>query len=114
MRKIFLTAAALAFSTTLALADDIMASRYGNTTISTDANGVQSKIYYAADGTFTGTQSGQNFKGTWKIDGANICLNVDPALPGTPNPTCVPVTAHKVGDTWGGGGRTMTLVQGIQ
>ncbi|MGD0143704.1 MAG: hypothetical protein ABSC92_11130 [Rhizomicrobium sp.] len=114
MRKIFLAAALLAVSTTLAFADDIMASRYGNTTISTDASGVQSKLYYAADGTFTGTQAGTKFKGTWKIDGGNVCLTTDPALPGTPNPICLPVAAHKVGDTWSSGGRTVTLVQGIQ
>jgi len=35
-------------------------------------------------------------------------------VPGAPNPTCVPATAHKVGDTWTAGGRTITLVQGIQ
>ena len=43
MRKIFLTAiASMAIATTFALADaDVMASRYGNTTVSTDAKGVQ-------------------------------------------------------------------------
>jgi hypothetical protein len=114
MRKIFLAAAALAFSASFALADDIMATRYGNTTITTDASGVQSKIYYNADGTFTGKQAGMDFKGTWKIDGSTICLGTDPALPGQPNPICVPVSAHKVGDSWTTGGRTVTLVQGIQ
>ena|ERR1700733_10878194 len=114
MRKIILATLALAFSTSLAFADDIMASRYGNTTISTDASGVQSKLYYNADGTFTGKQAGMDFKGIWKIDGATICLTTDPALPGQPNPLCVPVAAHKVGDSWTAGGRTVTLVQGIQ
>jgi hypothetical protein len=115
MRTILLAAAVLMFSASLAFADDIMATRYGNTTISTDASGVQSKLYYSADGTFTGKQAGMNFKGTWKLDGSgNICLTTDPALPGQPNPLCVPVAAHKVGDSWTAGGRTITLVQGIQ
>jgi hypothetical protein len=115
MRKIWIAAAALALSTSFAFADDIMATRYGNTTITTQPNGVQIKLYYNADGTFTGKQGDQGFNGTWKLDGAgNICLNFAQPIQGTPNPTCVPVSAHKVGDSWSGGGRTMTLVQGIQ
>jgi hypothetical protein len=115
MRKIWLAAAALAFSSSLAFADDIMASRYGNTTIATDASGVQTKLYYKADGTFTGNRSGQSFTGTWKLDGAgNVCLNFAQTIEGLTNPTCVPISMHKVGDTWSGGGRTVSLVQGIQ
>ncbi len=115
MKKILIAAAALALSTSFAFADDIMASRYGNTTITTDASGTQSKLYYNADGTFTGKQAGQTFNGTWKLDGSgNICLNFAQPIQGAPNPTCVPIAAHKVGDSWSGGGRSMTLVQGIQ
>jgi hypothetical protein len=114
MRKILIAAAALALSSSLAFADDIMASRYGNTTLSTDKSGVQSKIYYAADGTFTGKQAGQSFNGTWKVDGSNICLTFAQPVPGAANPTCLPVAAHKVGDTWMAGDRTVSLVQGIQ
>jgi hypothetical protein len=114
MRRIFLAATMLALSTSLAFADDIMASRYGNTTITTDASGTQSKIHYNADGTFTGNQSGMDFKGTWKIDGGTICLTTNPALPNQPNPVCAPVSAHKVGDSWKAGPYTVTLVQGIQ
>ena len=33
---------------------------------------------------------------------------------GTPNPTCVPVSAHKVGDSWSAGPYTVSLVAGIQ
>ena len=115
MRRILLAAAALALTTSYAFADDVMATRYGNTTITTDASGVQTKLYYSADGTFTGKQSGQSFNGTWKLDGTgNICLNFAQPVQGAPNPTCVPVSAHQVGETWSAGGRTISIVQGIQ
>ena len=114
MRAFLLGVAALALSAGIAFADDVMASRYGNTTITTDANGVQSKLYYAADGTFTGKQGNQTFNGTWKVDGGNICLTFAQAVPGAANPTCLPVAAHNVGDTWKAGDRTVSLVQGIQ
>ena len=114
MRTILLGVAAFALSAGVAFADDIMASRYGNTTVTTDANGVESRIYYSADGTFTGKQASQSFNGTWKLDGSNICLTFAQPVPGAANPTCLPVAAHKVGDTWRTGDRTVSLVQGIQ
>lgn len=114
MRKILIAAAMLAVSSSLAFADDIMASRYGNTTVMTDKSGVKSMIYYAADGTFTGKQGPQAFGGTWKLDGSNVCLTFAPPIPGVANPTCSPVAAHKVGDSWTAGERTVSLVQGIQ
>jgi len=95
-----------------------MDSRIGNTTIATDANGVESRIYYNADGTLTGKQADQEFEGTWKLDGTTICLTTDPALPDQPNPLCVPFVEHAVGDTWtvgeGAQKRTITIVAGIQ
>ncbi|HTW35231.1 MAG TPA: hypothetical protein VMD53_11495 [Rhizomicrobium sp.] len=114
MRALLFGVAALALSAGIAFADDVMASRYGNTTITTDANGVQSKLYYAADGTFTGKQGNQTFNGTWKVDGGNICLTFAQTVPGAASPTCLPVAAHNVGDTWKAGDRTVSLVQGIQ
>jgi hypothetical protein len=115
MRKVLIAAAALAFSTTFAFADDIMATRYGNTTITTDPSGTQTKIYYAADGSFTGKQAGLDFKGTWKLDGSGkVCLTTNPTLPGYPNPICSPVAQHNVGDTWKSGNFNVTLVQGVQ
>jgi hypothetical protein len=94
--------------------DDIMASRYGNTTIATDSKGVQTKLYYAADGTFTGKQGSLAFKGTWKVADGKVCLTFTPSVPNYTNPFCPPVTAHNVGDTWSAGGSTVTLVKGIQ
>jgi hypothetical protein len=114
MRTILLAAVTFAFSASLAFAEDIMATRYGNTVISTDASGVQSKTYYNADGTFTGKQGTADFKGTWKLDAGNVCLTFEPALPNMPKSFCVPASAHQVGDTWPGVGSTVTLVKGIQ
>jgi len=114
MRAILL-ATAFAIAATAAIADDgVLASRFGNTTITKDANGNETHIYYAADHTFTGKQGANAFKGTWKIDGGTICLTADPAIPNTPNPTCAPVSAHNVGDTWTAGPYTVSLVAGIQ
>lgn len=104
---------AACFATT-ALADDVLATRFGNTTISKDAAGNETHLYYKADGTFTGKQNGQSFKGTWKLDGGKVCLTADPPIPNTPNPVCAPVSAHKVGDTWTAGPYTISLVAGIQ
>ena len=98
-----------------ALADDsVMASRFGNTTITKDASGAERHVYYKADGTFTGKQGTVSFGGTWKINGSMICLTTSPSIPGLPNPACAPVSAHKVGDTWTAGPYTISLVAGIQ
>jgi hypothetical protein len=114
MRKIILATVAFVLSAGVAWADDVMASRYGNTTIATDPSGTQQRVYYKPDGTFTGKQGDLSFSGTWKVNASNIiCLTFVRPLPGLPNPLCTPVTAHKVGDTWGAGGRVMTLMPGI-
>jgi len=120
MRKIVLTSlAAFALAATVAVAaDDVMASRYGNTTVSTDSKGVETKVYYSADHTFTTKQGTQSGKGTWKVDGGNLCLTFETPPPGAPNPLCSPAAAHKVGDTWtvgeGDQKRTVKLVAGVQ
>ena len=114
MRKMILAATFAALSVSLAWADDVMTSRFGNTTIATDSKGVQTKLYYNADGTLTGKQGDMSFKGTWKVANTQLCLTFTTAVPGMSNPFCVTVSAHKVGDTWQGAGRTVTLVKGIQ
>jgi hypothetical protein len=109
-------AALVALSATHAFADDVMASRYGNTTMATDAKGVQTKIYYKSDGTLAGKQGDMSFAGTWKVDAASkLCLTFSGMAPkGMTNPFCVTVAAHKVGDTWKNDDRTVTLMKGIQ
>jgi hypothetical protein len=122
MRAILLSAV-LVLATTAALADeDVMASRYGNTTDSVDSQGIHTKLYYSADHTFKADVGGTKVNGSWKVDSGTICLtyaNPPASMPATmPNPTCLPVMAHKVGDTWttgeGAMKRSVSLKPGIQ
>ena len=122
--KSVLIAAALALSPLPVLAgaahaDDVMASAYGNTTVATGGM-FETRTHYNADHTFTMTIPERNaeMKGTWSLDGANVCRTFEAPPPGVPNPLCTPVEAHKVGDTWTvrtpAGPRTVTLVAGIK
>ena len=114
MRAILMGAVlAIAASVPALAGDEVLASRFGNTTI-TKANGVENHVYYAADHTFSAKQGAITTKGTWKIDGGTICLSFETPVPGTPNPACAPVSDHKVGDTWTAGPYTVSLVAGIQ
>jgi hypothetical protein len=114
MRAVLMGFAIATVLASTALADDVMATRFGNTTITKDAAGNETHLYYAADGTFSGKQGGQSFKGTWKLDGGNVCLTAETPIPNTPNPVCAPISAHQVGDTWTAGPYTVSLVAGIQ
>jgi len=123
MRKHLLISAALALIAAPAFADeDVMASRYGNTTDSVDSQGIHTKLWYSADHTFKANAGGLDVHGTWKTENNTVCLTyVDPpaGMPATlPNPTCLPVSAHNVGDTWttgeGAMKRTVSIKPGIQ
>lgn len=115
MRGFLLGAALVVAASVPALAgDEVLASRFGNTTITKDASGTENHVYYAADHTFTAKQGATTTKGTWKIDGGTICLSFETPAPGTPNPACAPVSEHKVGETWTAGPYTVSLVAGIQ
>jgi hypothetical protein len=121
MRAILAGSAAVLFASAAMADDSVIASRFGNTTIATGASGQTAKLYYNADHTFTMKTGAQSASGTWKLDGSTVCLTYSssmPLPPGMTNPTCVPITAHAVGDTWtvgeGAQKRTITLVQGIQ
>jgi hypothetical protein len=124
MRRILLAAAALAFVAAPAFAaDDIMAGFYGNTAISTGGM-LEIHTHYKPDHTFdfAATGMGQNItgKGTWSLDDkGQICRNIENPPMGVTNPSCSPIAAHKVGDTWTmtsstGTTRTVTLKAGIQ
>lgn len=116
MRMLLGAVAALALSATAALAgDDVMASRFGNTTITSDASGASTKIYYESDHSFTGVQGEQQLAGTWELKGSQVCLTfTSDAPPGYPNPICAPASAHEVGETWQAGPFTVQLVAGHQ
>jgi hypothetical protein len=114
MRVLLIAATIAVFSTSVAYADDVMASRYGNTTIVTDMKGVVTKLYYKADGTLTAKESGKTYAGTWKVDSAQVCLHFTPAVPDMQEPFCRPVAAHKIGDSWVSVDRKVKLVEGIQ
>ncbi|HWD49527.1 MAG TPA: hypothetical protein VG309_06340 [Rhizomicrobium sp.] len=120
MRSILLAASLIALSASTAFAaDDVMANYYGNTVIASGGM-VDTHSYYNADHTFTvkAPAVGMEFKGTWKIEGGNLCRTYDSPPPGISNPLCTPAEAHKVGDTWtmsaNGKSRTLTLLKGVQ
>jgi len=101
---------------TLQTQDDVMASRYGNTTIAKTAKGHEVHMYYNADHTFTGkvVDVGFDLKGTWTVENGLLCRTYDPLPPMTTNPDCQPVAPEKIGDTWTIEDNTATLVAGIQ
>jgi hypothetical protein len=110
MRTLLLAATAACVAGSALAADDVMAARYGNTTITRNADGITNKIHYKADGTLDGTQGDATFTGTWKLDDkGRVCVTT--LVSGT---LCTPVSAHGVGDTWKAGGYTVTIVPGIQ
>jgi hypothetical protein len=115
--RAFLMAAGAMLAASPALAGneaDIMASRYGNTTDTVDAFGVHTKIWYSADHTYKADSAGTIVTGTWKLKGNKVCVRYF----SPPAESCLPVAAHKVGDTWTTGDgalkRTVTLRDGIQ
>ena len=116
MRILLGAVAALALSATAAFAgDEVMATRFGNTTITSDASGMSSKIYYEADHSFTGVQGEQQLAGTWAVKGSQVCLTFSSEPPpGYPNPICTPVSNRAVGETWQAGPFTVQLVAGHQ
>lgn len=109
IRTLALIGAAMLFAG-VALADDPMANTYGNSVVTKDkATGVTSTLYFNQDMSFTGHTTdakGQpvTYQGTWalKDSGKTICLT--PAVPagtqGAPAPSCSPLIAHNVGDSW--------------
>jgi hypothetical protein len=119
MRLGIIALSVVALSATAAFAgdDDIMGSRYGNTTVIHDTLGT-SNVYYSKDHTFSAASWLGNVSGTWKIDNGTICLFAvtKPALYSLrySNPECEAISAHKIGDKWTLNGRSFELVQGIQ
>jgi opacity protein-like surface antigen len=117
MRSFLIAASLAVLSATAAFAadDSTIATRFGNTVVAKGTFG-EVHLYFNADHSFTGKVVSMNYglKGSWKIDGDNLCLTYDPVPPGMINPSCAPIAAHKVGESWTANGRAISLVQGIQ
>lgn len=98
-----LAGAFLAFATS-AQADDVMANTYANTIHTKNtANGQTGTLLFNANGTFTGSivaGDGKTYPygGSWAVNSGSICLT--PSAANGPGPSCSPVVAHSVGDTW--------------
>jgi hypothetical protein len=104
MKRIILAAvAAVAFTTSAFAGDEVMATRFGNTTKVTYPNGQVVKVWYNADHTWSGDANGTAINGTWKLEGDKICVttaNPPADMANMPNPQCNPVVARKVGESW--------------
>jgi hypothetical protein len=116
MKTIFILAAAMAVPSLALAQENVMTSRFGNTTVAHTAAGHEVHMYYKPDHTFTGkvVDVGFDLKGTWVINGSQLCLTYDPTPPTITNPQCQPIVPHQVGDSWTSDGRTISIVQGIQ
>jgi len=86
---------------------DTMAETYGNTVVATNGKGEATKIWFKADGTFSGEGAkGEKFTGKWAIKDGKYCSTADlpaNAPAGTPAPkeTCGDYQGnHKVGEKW--------------
>ena len=119
MKTTFLALAMVAALASQAFAgDDLMQSRFGNTTVVTTAQGVVIKIWYNADHTWTGMMGTTPASGTWKLDGMQLCVSYANPPAGMVNPTCSEAQNRKVGDHWtvgeGASQMSATLVAGKQ
>lgn len=86
---------------------DTMAETVGNTVIATNDKGEATKVWFKADGTYTGESAkGEKFSGKWAIKGGKYCSIADlpanaPADTPKPTETCQDYQGnHKVGDKW--------------
>jgi hypothetical protein len=99
--SLLIGAAALAATPSLA---DTWTGAYGNTVLSTYANGMTVKVYVEADHTYSiALPNGAVLKGSWADANGQSCFAVTdpPTKPGA-TPTCFPVKEYKVGDTFSG------------
>jgi YD repeat-containing protein len=102
MKRILMGVAALALSTSLAIAaDDPMAGRYGNTTTVTNAKGEVTKLQYNKDGTMAVIlPDGTKGAGKWVIKDGKLCVTAD-AGPMKDKEQCNQlVGGKKAGDSW--------------
>lgn len=109
MRKVALLAfgALMAAGVATPALADTMQETIGNTVIATNDKGEATKVWFKADGTYTGeTAKGEKFSGHWAIKNGKYCSIADlpaSAPPNTPKPVeaCQDYEAnHKAGDKW--------------
>lgn len=102
MRIVLLTAAAF-LAATPALADT-WTGAYGGTIESTYADGRVAKVYVDPDHTYSiALPDHQTLKGTWADAGGQSCFTMtDPPPAPESRPSCFPIKAYKVGDTFAG------------
>ena len=109
MRKIALLGfgALMAMGFATATLADTMATTYGNTVLATNDKGETTKLWFKADGTYSGESSkGEKFTGKWAIKGGKYCSTPDlpanaPANTPAPKEACGDYQDnHKVGDKW--------------
>jgi hypothetical protein len=102
IRTLILAAVAGVALSGAAFAGDPMEARIGNTIKATNAKGEVTKLWYAADGTFTGDANGTAIKGTWKAENGQVCLTQTEPAPaeGAPTNQCNPLMEKAVGDKW--------------
>jgi len=108
--RILPLAALFALVSAVAWAEDPMMNTYDNTvTTKNTATGVTGTLLFNKDMTYTAKGAGPDgkpaeYQGTWatKDDGKTICLTptVPPDMKDGPKPSCSPLEAHKVGDSW--------------
>ncbi len=102
MKRILMGVAALALSTSLAIAaDDPMEGRYGNTTTVTNAKGEVTKLHYNKGGTMAVIlPDATKTTGKWAMKDGKLCVTAD-AGPQKGQEQCNPfVGAKKPGDSW--------------
>lgn len=100
MKRFVFGLAAAAIMSAAAFASDVMANRYGNTVVITDAKGGVMKLMYDQDGKLTVVlPDGTKSTGKWALKDGKLCVTAD-AGPTAGKEQCNPVADHKVGDEW--------------
>ena len=100
MKRILAGIAVAAMSVSLAFAAaDPMASRYGNTIVISGPDGKEvGRVYYDADHKVVRKLAdGKEVKGTWAMEGANLCFTQTDPAPATPAEAkqCTPFQARR-------------------
>lgn len=103
MRLFASVAIAAAMMAGPALADDPMASTYGNTVVIVYGDGTTVKLFVNADGTYTGSSPMGESAGSWTASGGQTCFTQ--TAPQAAPPSCSPTVSKNVGDSWTGTGQ---------